>query len=134
MNTVENLHQELTDSLSRIKLSFAGYEVDIVDFAPDLSDLKEGNFCADEFIDSIEREIMHTQVIYYHNAMEILSNHDQSLRISLEIAMYHEYKIQDLNSELLASLIIQEALQTQLHASSDDIIQAFDHVRLTLSN
>ena len=134
MNTIANLHQELTDSLSRIKLSFAGYEVDIVDFAPDLSDLKEGNFYADEFIDSIEQEINHTQVIYYSNAIEILSNHDQSLRISLEIADRYGYTTQDLNSELLASLIIQEALQAQLHASSDDIIQAFDHVRLTLSN
>ena len=126
MNTVE-LHYGLTDSLSRIELSFAGHEINLVDFAPDFTDFKEGCFDADEFIDAIEHEINHTEVIYFHRAMEILSEHDQSLSESLEIADDYGYKVSDLNSEILASFLVQKELREQLHEVWDEIIQAFDY-------
>jgi hypothetical protein len=43
-------------------------------------------------------------IIYYYHAMEYLRNIDNSLRESLEIAKEYGYKLEDINSELLASL------------------------------
>lgn len=49
--------------------------------------------------------ITQTEVIYYSNAINYLKENDNSLEESLEIAESYGYKINDLNSELLASLL-----------------------------
>lgn len=51
-------------------------------------------------------EITNAEVIYYSNAMEYLRDNDASLNDSLEIAKEYGYNIDQLNSELLASLLM----------------------------
>ena len=47
-------------------------------------------------------------IIYYSKAMVYLSDNDSSLYESLEIAKEYGYTIEDLNSELLATLLYQQ--------------------------
>lgn len=72
----------------------------------------------DELIDgcAFDREI-----IYYSNAIEYLSEHDCSLTRSLEIAGDYGYKPQDLNSELLASLLASENARNEWYEHQDEI-------------
>lgn len=44
-------------------------------------------------------------IIYYSNSIEYLRRHDNSLNESIEIAIEYGYTIENLNSELLASLL-----------------------------
>ena len=53
----------------------------------------------------IEREI-----IYYNKAMEYLSEYDWSLRESTEIAYSLGYELKNINSEMLATLHLQDEL------------------------
>jgi hypothetical protein len=60
--------------------------------------------------DQIEEELedngfFDVEMIYYSNAMQYLKEHDNSLHESMQIASEHGYNTQDLNSELLASLL-----------------------------
>ena len=60
--------------------------------------------------DQIEEELQDNgffdvEIIYYANAIDYLKEHDTSLNESLEIAAEYGYITEDLNSELLASLL-----------------------------
>jgi flagellar basal body P-ring protein FlgI len=48
------------------------------------------------------------EVIYYSRAIDLLKEHDNSLRRSLEIASDLGYETKNLNSEILASLLATE--------------------------
>jgi len=61
---------------------------------------------AQECIEAIEEENMFDEdVIYYSNAIDYLKEYDPSLNESLEIANEYGYQLQNINSELLASLL-----------------------------
>lgn len=64
-----------------------------------------------QVIEEIETLIFQTEVIYYSVAIDILKNNDASLRESLEIAEELGYSPINLNSEILATLLIQKYLQ-----------------------
>jgi len=58
--------------------------------------------------------ISEEEVIYYEKAMQILEDLDSSLIYPLNIAYNLGYDIKDLNSELLATLAIQDKLREEL--------------------
>jgi len=60
----------------------------------------------DDVYEAIENDRgFEVEIIYYTNAMEYLMERDPSLRESLEIAHEYGYTTDNLNSELLASLL-----------------------------
>lgn len=63
----------------------------------------------------LNERIQETEIIYYFNAIEILKEEDQSLTESLEQAYECGYTITDVNSELLATLIIQKRCFDELY-------------------
>ena len=65
----------------------------------------EGFMDAETLIDHIRTEISEDEIIYYSNAMKYLSENDNSLRESMEIADELGYKPKNINSELLATLL-----------------------------
>lgn len=70
----------------------------------------------EDFIDDVksqEDEIFNEEIIYFSNAIEYLEENDPSLRNSLELASDLWYNPKDLNSEILASLLLQEDLRTE---------------------
>tara|TARA_R110000751_G_scaffold280507_1_gene382983 strand:+ start:463 stop:858 length:396 start_codon:yes stop_codon:yes gene_type:complete len=48
------------------------------------------------------------EVIYYHKAIKYLQENDASLTDSIEIAHEHGYTLENINSELLATLLLNE--------------------------
>lgn len=69
-------------------------------------------------IDDLEEELTtlidEYEVIYYHNAIKILSEYDQSLLESIELAIELGFTIENINSELLATLLIQDKMRNEL--------------------
>ena len=76
---------------------------------------------ADNVIEYIEDRINEIEVIYYSNALKILSENDPSLQTSLGYAEDMGYSCGDLNSELLATILCQESAREELYNIRDDI-------------
>src|SRR5690625_5637377 len=66
----------------------------------------------EELTDEILELIHEKEVIYYNNAINYLSENDPSLQISLELAKDLGYSLENLTSELLATLLFQNELET----------------------
>lgn len=66
------------------------------------------------------------EIIYYANAMEYLMERDTSLRESLEIAHEYGYTTDNLNSELLASLLASRECREEFMSYEDDITEFFN--------
>ena len=70
---------------------------------------------------------MQEEIIYYYEAMKYLSREDASLSQSLEIASEYGYTTENLNSELLATLLYQQNLTNQWYEISEQIEQIFNN-------
>jgi len=66
-----------------------------------------------------------TEVIYYEKAISFLNEYDPSFLISLEIAKELGFSIADLNSEVLATLLLQETLREELQNIEDYLAEIF---------
>jgi len=62
-----------------------------------------------------------TEVHYYYKAMKFLSEKDNSLRESLEIAEDMGFELKDINSELLASLLASEFFRFEFYRLEEEI-------------
>ena len=69
------------------------------------------------------------EVIYYHKAMEFLSEHDPSLNQSLALAHEFGCSHENLNSELLASLLASEMLREEVLMKSEDINEIINDLK-----
>src|SRR5690625_421179 len=68
----------------------------------------------EELTDEILELIHERDVVYYSNAIKYLSENDPSLQISLGLAKDLGYSLENINSELLATLLLQDELETEL--------------------
>ena len=68
------------------------------------------------------------EIIYYYKAMEYLSNNDNSLRDSLEIADELGYNVSDLNSEILASLLASKLVREEFCELEGEITDFFEEL------
>lgn len=69
----------------------------------------------DDLIDEIERHIHETEITYYSAAMKFLAEEDASLKSSLDLANELGYTPGNLDSELLATILLQDLLTNELH-------------------
>jgi hypothetical protein len=69
------------------------------------------------------------EVIYYTNAMDYLMIHDASLNYSLELANELGYKVEDINSELLASLLATRLTVEEFCKYEDEINNFFNNLK-----
>ena len=60
-------------------------------------------------------------IIYYNRAMDYLSENDFSLSESIEIAIEFGYSLENINSELLASLHASQKAREDFHSITDEI-------------
>lgn len=91
-NEIELTHLNIWDYLD-------AYDFDNLDFSN----------AFEEILDILdEKNAFDIQIIYYSEAMKYLSLQDTSLVNSLEIANEYGYKLEDINSELLASLLASQ--------------------------
>jgi hypothetical protein len=68
------------------------------------------------------------EIIYYTAAMEYLMARDPSLRESLEIAHEYGYTTDDINSELLASLLASKECREEFMSYEDEITEFFEMI------
>ena len=68
------------------------------------------------------------EVIYYSNAMEYLKDNDPSLHESIEIASEYGYKIEAINSELLATLLKSRNNGVAFYNLSDEIEEYYNNI------
>ncbi len=65
-------------------------------------------------------------IIYYSNAMNYLSKNDPSLKKSLNIAAELCYEVQNLNSEILASLLASKLVREEFYELESEINDFFE--------
>jgi hypothetical protein len=65
------------------------------------------------------------EIIYYHNALEYLKNHDNSLNESLNLAAELCYEVKNLNSEILASLLASQNAKNDFWDKQSEIENFF---------
>lgn len=68
-----------------------------------------------------EANAFDVEVLYCSTAMKFLSEYDASLTESLEIAKEYGYEIENLNSELLASLLKSRMLENDWYENQSEI-------------
>jgi hypothetical protein len=80
----------------------------------------------DEFNDKVLESISCEDIIYYSKAIKYLAMEDASLADSLYIASEHGYTTEQLNSELLATLLYQRKLTEQWCEISEQVEELFN--------
>ena len=99
----------------RLKELFNGYDnlrgwIDLNDYVFENNVFDTEEDLREYLVDRIREQ----EVIYYSTAMDYLKDNDNSLRTSLEIAYNYGYELKNINSELLATLLLQEDLMEDL--------------------
>ena len=102
------------------------YSLDIetipYEYYDDLEDAKD----FESYFEQLEEATYQIECIYYSNAMKYLTEHDNSLNESLEIASEMGYEVENLNSELLATLLMQRKELEALYDAKDDLEDLYD--------
>lgn len=73
-----------------------------------------------------DNDYFNVEIIYFSRAMEYLSEHDTSLRTSLELASDMGYEAQHLNSEILASILASENLANDFYNLQEEISEILE--------
>jgi hypothetical protein len=98
-------------------------EVSILDYIDDLDNINS----FDELYDALrENNAFDVEIIYYANAMEYLSENDNSLRDPLAIASELGFEASSLSSETLASLHASRAAEDEFTDLQNEIDEFFN--------
>ena len=81
----------------------------------------------DEFEEYVQEIINEVELIYYSEAMEFLQENDISLQDSLEIAADFWYETDNLNSELLATLLLQQYIRNDFNEIIQDLKEEYNY-------
>ena len=92
----------------------------------DINYIYDENKDFDQLNEDVTQYIHDSEIIYYNNAIAYLSENDNSLFESLEIAKEYGYTIENLNSELLATLLYQQNLTNQWYEISEQVEEIFN--------
>lgn len=103
-------------------LSSLDSEINIINCV-DLDNVTDFNSLREEIEGSKGFDI---EISYYSNAIEYLTENDASLTESLAIAAESGYNIENLNSELLASLLASQKNREDFEEFEDKVIDFFD--------
>jgi len=82
--------------------------------------------CFDDIYNQLEENgFFNIEIIYHYKAIKYLQENDQSLQESIEIASEYGYNIEDVTSELLASLLASREAREVFDDLRDDFINFF---------
>tara|TARA_R110000764_G_scaffold73226_1_gene149477 strand:- start:954 stop:1283 length:330 start_codon:yes stop_codon:yes gene_type:complete len=96
-------------------------------FDIDLANLYYNEDTFTDFSDKVNDAIMEEEIIYYYKAMEYLKENDASLSDSLDIASEYGFTTEQLNSELLATLLYQQKLTEQWYEIEEQVKELFNN-------
>jgi hypothetical protein len=116
--TIKQYKMELTTKFRELERK---YSLDIetipYEYYDDFEDAKD----FESYFEELKESTYQVECIYYSNAMKYLTEHDNSLSESLEIASEMGYEVGDLNSELLATLLMQRKESEALYDAKYDL-------------
>lgn len=119
MNTQTETKQETKfDELTTLIDDYTG--IYLPDYL-DEDDIEDINDFDDLYNDLDNNEAFNIDIIYYSRAMTYLSENDFSLSESIEIAVDMGYSLENINSELLASLHASQKARDDFHSITDEI-------------
>jgi len=96
-------------------------------FPIDLASLYDSKDTYTDFCDKVDQAIRYEEIIYYSKAIKYLSREDASLSDSLDIASEYGYTTEQLNSELLATLLYQQKLTEQWYKIEEQVKELFNN-------
>lgn len=112
MTREEKIREFLEDLNTDVQIMYYVDEDNVVDY--------------DDVYNQIEEnQGFNQEVIYYSNAMEYLTEHDPSLKESMQLAAYLGYSPENINSELLASLLKSQKVREDFEDFRDEIEKFF---------
>ena len=106
------------NKLERLKELVKDNNLDI-----DMDYIYDKNKDFDQLNEDVIQYIHESEIIYYSKAMAYLNENDNSLYESLEIAKEYGYTIENLNSELLATLLYQQNFTNEWYNISEQVQQ-----------
>jgi len=121
-NLKETQTEKIYDFLKNL-----GTEVSILDYIK-IEDIDFEN-AFDYIFDKIyEDGGFDIEVIYYNTAIDYLMRNDPSLRISLNLAYELDFKVENLTSEVLASLLKSNIAKEEFLELEDEITDFFKEI------
>jgi hypothetical protein len=109
-------------------LNKIGDEVDIDMSCIDIEQIDITDAFSSIKVQLLDNNAFEQEVIYYSNAMEYLTENDNSLRESLEIADDLGFRPNNLNSEVLASLLKTRKCEEEFESYEDKINEFFEEL------
>ena len=121
---MERLNQEQIERVAEF-LKGLHTTIDILDYVnPEDIDIENAY---ESILDKLQDNGgFNVEIIYYSNAIKFLQENDPSLKESLEIASEFGYSLENLNSEVLASLLASRQVEEEfydLQSEIDDFFQ-----------
>ena len=121
---MERLNQEQRERVAEF-LKGLRTTIDILDYVnPEDIDIENAY---ESILDKLQDNGgFNVEIIYYSNAIKFLQENDPSLKESLEIASEFGYSLENLNSEVLASLLASRQAEEEfydLQSEIDDFFQ-----------
>lgn len=113
-------HEQITEFLKSIKID----NVDIIDYIY-IDEIDHDNAAESIFEMVNDNGGFNVDIIYYSNAIEYLKRYDNCLTESIEIAIEYGYNLEDINSELLASLLASKNAMCDYWDYQDEINNFF---------
>ena len=119
-NKTQTKQEKQIDDL--IKL-FEDYAEDIdIDYILNYYEIGEDINDSDDLLELIEdNNGFNIDIIYYSKAIKYLSEHDASLRSSIEMAIDMGFDLENISSETLASLHASQKAREDFHDITDEI-------------
>jgi uncharacterized protein YaaR (DUF327 family) len=112
--------KQITEFLKSLHID----NVDIMDFV-NIDEIDHDN-PAESIFDMInDNGGFNVDIIYYSNAIEYLKRYDNCLTESIEIAIEYGYTLENINSELLASLLASKNAMCDYWDYQDEINNFF---------
>lgn len=109
-------------------LNKIGDEVDIDMSCIDIEQIDITDAFSSIKVQLLDNNAFEQEVTYYSNAMEYLTENDISLRDSLELVEEFGYNINDINSEILASLLKTKKCEEAFDQYETEINEFFENL------
>jgi hypothetical protein len=126
--------EQIKKVIEIVKEKQESYDVDLYSAIQedDLKDISSVEELEKYFNDLNEDgDITNEEVIYYASAIEYLKENDPSLNESIELAKGYGYTIDNINSELLATLLKSQNNQEELNDLINDIVEELKEASFT---
>jgi hypothetical protein len=125
MKTYNLTQSTINDKINNF-LNSLNTQNDNVGYYVNNDDISDYSSAWDDISDKMNDGNLDVEIIYYANAIEYLSNNDPSLNECMSIASESGYTADNLNSEVLASLLASQNNKEEFQNLENEVTAFFD--------